>query len=207
MSSPPHTPARPGPGSGSGLGPEPQAAVRRRVGWTLFELMVVLVVLSILTLTVLPRFAGSLAHARLHGTARELVGLLSLGSSEAITRRVEHRARYLPAQGLVVLERLEGQGTQRAFVPCRDLPRYETVLEADLALAIRPVSRPAAGEEPPLPGPPPSGPGTVGFRPDGTADGSELRLADEAGASVTLRVHPTTGRVAILAPPLDGGAR
>lgn len=65
------------------------AAERRVRGFTLLELLIVLVLMAIVTATVYPMFGGSVSNSELRGSARALAAGLRLARSEALSQRRE----------------------------------------------------------------------------------------------------------------------
>lgn len=188
----------------------PRTATRRG-GWTLVELIVVLIVISILAATIVPQFAGSLSEAGLRAGARELVGLLTLAGSESVARGAVHRVRWASTEDSAILERLEGTGAARAFQPCRDLPRHNAALDPRFTVEMtRALDAPGSAS-----------PGSaddaftgfsrgadsqaIEFHPDGTSDGGRVTLRGRFGAGLVLIVHPTTARVTLQAATPETG--
>lgn len=61
----------------------------RMNGFTLLELMLTLVIVSILVVLVAPGFSASIARGQLVSSSNQLLGLLQAARSEAITRNVK----------------------------------------------------------------------------------------------------------------------
>ena len=59
---------------------------RQQAGFTLIELMIVLVITAILMATFTPNLRGAMARNQMMGQAHELAGAMSTARSEAITR-------------------------------------------------------------------------------------------------------------------------
>lgn len=178
----------------------------QRSGFSLIELMVVLVLIGILTALIIPEMKGTYEEALLRSTGRKLVDVCQLASSHAITRSHAHRVRLDRKRGRYFIEttvqdREKGSG----MVPARDIPGGEGEFDNRIALEIRMPGEDSA----PAPDQGPgfasgddlmnrSGEEGVTFYPDGTADGAEILLRDRAGFRLVLRINPITARVRII---------
>ena len=165
---------------GSGFGvrgnhPPPPTPNPRPKGITLVELLVVLAIIGlILGISVpgLTRYAGQL---RLKSTTRQMVGLVSLARSLAISSRQNHAVVVdLDQREVAVLNLASGEPLERVL----RLPSGVTV-EVDVG-----------GEPAPEP--------RIVFRPTGGLEGrtTTLVLADR-GRSNTITVTGTTGAVSV----------
>jgi prepilin-type N-terminal cleavage/methylation domain-containing protein len=67
---------------------------RRRQGFTLIEIMTVLLILGVILMSVVPAIDGLVPSYRLKGAAREVAALLEMAQSEAISQRKEFRVAY-----------------------------------------------------------------------------------------------------------------
>ena len=105
------------------------------LGFTLIELMVVIVLIGIMTAMIVPEMRGTLEDAVLRSTARKLVSVFSLASSRAVTVNQLHRVRLDPKTGRYALEtmrtREEGGG---GFAPVRDIPESEGELDTRISV-------------------------------------------------------------------------
>jgi type II secretion system protein H len=180
------------------------AGRKRALGFTLLELMVVVVVIGIVTAVILPAMKGTYEDALLRSTGRKLITVCSLAYSQAITGNRLHRVRLDAKNGRYAVERRASQGEPGVgFVPVRNVPGGEGDLDQRIALEFhRPDEEPSAepgGAIPPAEadGPKPSG-DVILFYPDGTADEGEIQLRDREGFTLTLRMNPTTARLRIV---------
>lgn len=185
----------------------------RASGFTLIELVVVLVLMAVLSAMIIPEMRGTLEGELLRSTSRELIRGLSLANSQSITVNQPHRFVIDPERHRYRVEKLarnseEGSG----FVPVRGVPGTEGTFseritiefkptrsaagEADLS-AMRPTeNRPEASATEPS-ATEPSGT-AIRFFPDGTAEGAEIQLRDRDGFGLALRLKPVTARVQII---------
>lgn len=176
----------------------------RRLGFTLIELMVVLVLIGIMTALIIPEMKGTYEEALLRSTARKLVSVFNLANSRAIALHQLHHVRLDRKDGRYSVERTV-QERGRGLIPLRGVPGGEGGIDTRISIEIRkPGEDPAdaPGPEAPfasrddLPGR--NSEETVAFYPDGTADAVEILLRDRDGFRLALRINPTTARVDIV---------
>ena len=170
--------------------------MRRTSGFTLVELMVVIVVLTVLTAMIVPEFSGTWQEARLRAGGRRLAAAIRLAASQAVTLNREHRLHVDPERREYWLEFAD---ERRRFVP---LDESRSRLDESLSVRVRevpPVIMGGSDETPPPPDPSIAEVplDVIRFRPDGTADGREILLTDRSGLSLRLEVNPTTARIRI----------
>jgi len=189
------------------LWPRSVRAVQRR-GFTLIELMVVMVLIGIVTAMIIPEMKGTYEDALLRSTSRELVNVFNLAYSRAVTLNQTHRVRLQEVSGRYITEaRTSGRRGVDEFLPLRDLPGSQGELDTRISVAIHhpetspePVgdatSSAASGELPAR-----AGEGAIAFYPDGTADGAEVELRDRQGFRLALRINSVTARVHIVELP------
>ena len=175
-------------------------------GFTLVELMVVIVLLGILSAMILPEMRGTYGDAVLRAASRDLVNVCALASSRAVSFNQLHRVRLDPATGRFRVEKKSRSAAgETVFMPVRDVAGVEGQLDSRLVVRIR-----AGGESPDLPtdrGEAPRNSGhaamdseavpaeAVSFYPDGTADRAEIVLRDRDGYGLALRLNPITARL------------
>jgi type II secretion system protein H len=164
-------------------------------GFTLVELMVVLVVIGIVTAVVLPEMRGSYEDALLRATTRKILDLSALASSRAVTLNVEERLRIDPTSGEYELDsprhpsaredgnrvRVESEkGTLdvRIKIQIRDLRGFAEADEHENAV---PVALPPIDN-------------VLRFFPNGTSENREVLLTDRQGFQRALQMDPITAR-------------
>ena len=168
--------------------------------FSLIELMVVVVLIGIMAATIIPEMQGTYEDALLRSTSRELVSLMNLASSRAVSRNELLRVRLDRGTGKYTLERQTGAGSRRnAFVPVRDITGGEGKLDTRIAIENRqPGDAAPPLEKGRLDSAPSDGSDAIIFYPDGTADAGEIRLKDRSGFRLALRINPVTARIRIV---------
>jgi type II secretion system protein H len=176
----------------------------RRLGFTLIELMVVIVLIGIMTAVIIPEMKGTYEDALLRATGRELVNVCNIAYSRAVSLNQLHRVRLDRKSGRYLVERrVRESGRGSGFLPVRDVPGSEGKLDTRIAIEIQREGEIAAEAlDETLPSSPENetsaGADAFTFYPDGTANAAEIRLRDREGFRLALRINPTTARVRII---------
>jgi type II secretion system protein H len=175
-------------------------------GFTLVEMLVVIVIVSIMSVAIVAEMHGTFQDALLRSTGRELAGACNVASSRAISINRPHRIRLDRYAHRYFLEKSTRGGSD--FYPAQDTPGSSGTLDSRITIHILEpgVDSPDdAGQEPSGHagghGAFSSGPAedSVTFYPDGTADARQIELADRDGFRLALRINPVTSRVQIKA--------
>ncbi|MEO6036730.1 MAG: prepilin-type N-terminal cleavage/methylation domain-containing protein [Verrucomicrobiota bacterium] len=172
-------------------------------GFTLLELMVVLVLMAIMSAMIVPEMKGSLEDAVLRSTSRDLVSVLNLAYSRAVSVNQVHRVRLDPASGKYFVE-TRTRGAQE-FSPVRDVSGSEGTLDRRISIQIfasnedsSPDRNESVNLNPTNSFEEPESENTISFYPDGTADRRDIQLRDRAGFQVALQINPITARVRVV---------
>jgi prepilin-type N-terminal cleavage/methylation domain-containing protein len=151
---------------------------KRARGFTLIELMVVLVLISIMSAVIVGEMGGTFHEALLRSTGRRLISVFSLASSRAISLDRTHQVRFDRATGHYAVEtRRHGD-----FVPVEAVGGTEGTIDSHIVLRLRGEGLKDA----------------IAFYPDGTADEREIELRDPEGFGLALRINPVTSRVQLI---------
>jgi type II secretion system protein H len=171
----------------------------RRLGFSLIELMVVVLLIAVMSAMIIPAMHGTYEDALLRSTARRIIDVLNLANSRAVTLNQTFQVRLNTTDGKYLLEPVKK-------APATASPQFtplEGVFDKRISIIFRnsvsaPLSESEAEEED---GGPPAG--QISFYPDGTADNRELLLRDRDGFQLALRINPVTARVHIVEQPRE----
>ena len=164
-------------------------------GFTLIELMTVIVIIGIMTAMIIPEMRGTFEDALLRSTSRDLVSVFELASSRAISLNQLHRVRLDTATGKYLVERRVRAGAQEEFLPLKDVSGCTGELDKRITLEIRrPEEMPTESGDATVQ-PVQSEPEAISFFPDGTADAALVTLQDRDGFRLGLKLNPITARV------------
>ena len=131
----------------------------RNPGFTLLEVLVVLVLIGVLIGLSLPRFSATTQDLRLVNSARNLAKLLTYAQERAIVERVPYQAVFEAAGARYWLTRLQREGTETAPQPIQGRFGRPTRLPPGIEFHFP--------EQPIL------------FYPDGTSDPFSIELSAE----------------------------
>ena len=174
-------------------------------GFTLIELMVVLVLMGILSAMILPEMKGTFADALLRSSGRDLVNVFKLAYSRAVSLNQVQVVRVDEGSGHYQIERLvPGRSSQQEYAPLKDVSGSAGKIDPRIRVQVHkrdavPSAEATDSQEAAPVGDRQATPASaVAFYPDGTADGAEVLLHDSAGFGLRLRINPITSRVEIL---------
>lgn len=178
---------------------QPNACPR---GFTLVELLIVIVIMAILSAVIVPEMKGMLEGELLHSTSRKLTRALGTAYRESVTSNRPHRLRIDASQGRFLIERratLEESPT--GFVPLTDTADAKGTWDRRIRLEITEIEEDSEAEESPSPRPEnetESVSDAILFKPDGTTERREIQLRDRQGFGIGLRLNPITSRVKLV---------
>jgi type II secretion system protein H len=171
-------------------------------GFTLLELVVVLVLIAILAAMIVPQMQGSYEEASLRKSARQLISVFGLAYSRAVaTHHVQRVNIDSVSRHYFVEESLSRATSGTEFKPLNDLSGFSGEIESRISIELRDPSETTDGDdstqaksiddlEATFSG--------VAFYPDGTAIGREIVLKDRSGFQLVLQVNAATAHVQIM---------
>ena len=176
------------------------------LGFSLIELMVVIVLIGIMAAMIVPEMKGTYEDALLRATSRRLVDVFHLAYSRAVSLNQLHRVRFDRITGRYLIERAVQAGENGSgFARARDIPGGEGTLDRRISIEIRKQDEAppsvtdqgmsAASEEDQDVRNREEG---FAFYSDGTADAGEVLLRDRDGFRLVLRINAVTARVQIV---------
>jgi type II secretion system protein H len=154
----------------------------RRAAFTLVELMVVLVIISIITSVVVAEMGGSFQDALLRSCTRQMVSICNAAYGRAVATGHAHRVALDLETGRYVIER---RRRGHEFVPVENTADAKGQIDPRIRVDVR-----VQGESL-------TPPGDITFYADGTADDCQVKLTDRAGDTRFLRIDPVTSRVEV----------
>ena len=151
-------------------------------GFTLLELMVVIVIIGVMTGVIVAEMRGTFEDALLRASARKLMDAANVANARAVARNEAHILTLDLANHRYSVRRdqqtaLEGELDERVRIELRDL-------EMETAEAEEPRER-----------------NVIRFLPDGTADPIEILLRDRAGGVLRLRMTTAIARLRVIESP------
>jgi type II secretion system protein H len=184
------------------------AGAPKTKGFTLIELMVVMVLIGILSAMIIPEMKGTFGDALLRGSARELVNVFSIAYSRAVSLNQVQVVRIERTSARYEIEaRVRAQGTRTELLPLKDVSGSSGDLDSRISIEVHkpteldsdnPIRETSESPENESQGEANSRSDMVTFYPDGTADAAEIVLRDNAGFGLRLKIDPITARVEIL---------
>jgi type II secretion system protein H len=172
---------------------------RTEAGFTLVELMVVIVIIGIMTAMMIPEMKGTFQDALLRSASRELINVFDLTYSRAVSLNQLRRVRLDEKTGRYVVEKQVAENGREFFVPADDMPGGKGQLDSRISVEFqRPVEIAADGNTEVPASENDWSRVTINFYPDGTADAAELLLQDRAGFRLHLQINAVTARIHVV---------
>jgi type II secretion system protein H len=165
-------------------------------GFTLIELMVVVVLIGVVTAVILPEMRGTYEDALLRSTGRKIMSVSSLAASRAVATSREQRLKFDVQNGRYELKSVSRGGNKSGDDQKPDL-NEQGDLDKRIAIQIRGPTesepktdqieedRKTAGD-------------SIAFYADGTAESKDVLLRDRQGFTLALKMNPTTARFRIV---------
>ena len=165
-------------------------------GFTLIELMVVIVLIGVVTAVILPEMQGTYEDALLRSTGRKIMSVSSLAASRAVATSGEQRLKFDLQNGRYELESVSRGKNKTEADQKRDL-NEQGDLDKRIAIQIRDSNesdpktdqieedRKSTGD-------------SIAFYADGTAESKDVLLRDRQGFTLALKMNPTTARFRIV---------
>ena len=172
---------------------------REAAGFTLVELMVVIVIIGIMTALMIPEMQGTFQDALLRSTSRELINVFDLAYSRAVSLNQLRRVRLDEKTGRYLVEKQVTENGLENFVPADDAAGSRGELDSRIAVEFHPPGEFSADENNDANSSTGDARGvTIAFYPDGTADGGDFTLRDHEGFRLRLQINPVTARVHVV---------
>jgi type II secretion system protein H len=169
-----------------------------RAGFTLIELMVVVVIIGIMTALMIPEMKGSFQDALLRSTSRDLINVFDLAYSRAVSLNQTRCVLLDETTGRYLVEKQIMENGQEQLVPDDDVSGEKGQLDSRIKVEYRQPQEMSSGEDTSAAPAEPaatSSKAMIAFYPDGTADAGEIVLRDRDGFRLLLQINPVTARV------------
>lgn len=161
----------------------------RRRGFTLLELLVVLVLMSLMTALAAPRLAGTLSATTARTSAKRIATALRHARNLAASEKAVYVAAFQPDAARVTVGRMPESGRLRAILETDDPPLIDSRgFTLPEGVRIESVAK-ALGEAEE------EGAAAILFYPDGASSGGRVTVADEKGRQAVLSVDGIMGTV------------
>lgn len=174
--------------------------ISRYRGFTLIEMMIVLVIVSIMTVLMIPEMKGSYEEALLRSNARKMSSAFKAAYSRAITTHKLHRVRIDPESSKLMIEERSAE-PETPYIPLKQFDRKTSQLHPNVGIRFheplpafsvdeagmeQETSRQVSKNVPD---------GVFLFHPNGTCEGKDIELRDRMGFGLLIRIDAITCRV------------
>ena len=156
-------------------------------GFTLLEILIVLVIVTLIIGFAIPNFRGAFEQTKLESASRNLVTMLGTAQHLSVIHRLMFQVKF------------DSNKQEYQIIPDSsllkdndELPNYARRRKLPDGVKFGTISIST-------PGTPETGSGTeyLAFYPNGSSDGAMISLHDDSGAIITLQVMKATGLVKI----------
>jgi general secretion pathway protein H len=155
-------------------------------GWTLLEMVVVLIIIGIAFALALPPVGRGLSHWRLQGAVREVATLFKFTRNQSVARRTSLQVVLDRSRNVYWLDRADAPvDSDLAQVMKEGIRLYALpagIRFGEVILGDEGVSEERVGMQ---------------FFPRGNSTGGEVEIRDERGRDYRIRVDPVTGSARI----------
>jgi len=167
----------------------PRQANSETSGFTLLELLIVMVIITIGFFALRPTFAGAIMGAQDRAAFRQLVGMFKAARSEAVAKGKLIRIVFDPATAVFHAEAQDEPEVDRAnFQSLSLMGRRNFRLPDHLSVGEISVGGETLVETEII---------RMYFYPDGRTDGVEMMLVDWRGAEIIVTITSATGGVRV----------
>ena len=169
-----------------------QRTCRPSSGFTLFELLVVILIISLVSALVMPRMAASLPGVQLKSTARAVAASLRYARSRAVYESTPYIAIFDNTQNFVAVEPIEtpiDAAESKGIRKILNMSELEKVYEFDEGIEFEVLNDNAADEDPDV--------FAIFFFPRGDSSGANIVLKNLRRKQYTITVDRITGLVEI----------
>ncbi|MDC0325313.1 prepilin-type N-terminal cleavage/methylation domain-containing protein [bacterium] len=174
--------------------------VSRDRGFTLVEMMIVLVIISIMTVLMIPEMKGSYEEALLRSNARKMGAAFKAAYSRSITTQKQHRVRIDPEESKLFVEERSAE-SETPYMPIKQFDRKISQLHPNVSIHFHEAKPGFTGQEDGVgaeamdSNPKEIPDGVFLFYPNGTSEGKDIELRDRMGFGLMVRLNPITSRV------------
>ena len=172
----------------------------RQRGFTLVELMIVMVIIAVMTALMIPDMKGSYEEALLKSNARKLSAAFNTAYSKAITTHQLHRVRIDTVEGKLFVE-ARTKEIETPYLPLKEFDRKDSQLHSNISMRFHEPQQGFTGDPTQVPNPSmvsPSDPqpeNVFVFQPDGTCKGKDVEMRDRMGFGLMIHLNRITSRV------------
>ena len=157
----------------------------RKRGFTLVELLVVIVLIGIVTAVILPEMRGTQGDAQLRAATRKILNVCALASSRAVTLNQDQVVRIQGEEYFLESARKKKDGKSKE--PERG--KFSSKITVSILQIPQEDSKENEAQEPTS-----DSDNSLKFFSDGTAEAKIIELKDRDGFGLKLRMNPTIAR-------------